>query len=130
MFFTPKKQQLALPSLMIIVGIFSIPIFPVHALVYQSPVFKLNITPVLLRKLCGGLITVSGPTPLGCGSTRQKGPSAVVRPAAKGLILWSKNCRLPHMFPMNVECRLRLEKTCVTKWPALHQTHGTGATFL
>lgn len=53
---------------------------------------------------------------------RQKGPSAVVRPAAKGLILWSKNCRLPHMFPINVECSVGLEEAFIMKWPSLHQT--------
>lgn len=45
-----------------------------------------------------------------------------MRPAAKGLILWSKNCRLPHMFPINVECSVGLEEAFIMKWPSLHQT--------
>ena len=43
-----------------------------------------------------------------------------MRPAAKGLILWSKNCRLPHMFPINVECTVGLEEAFIMKWPSLH----------
>lgn len=99
----------------------SILFFPCPSLVYQAPVFKLNITPVLLRKLwwfnhCQWSYASR------VWLARQKGPSAVVRPAAKGLILWSKNCRLPHMFPINVECSVGLEEAFIMKWPSLHQT--------
>lgn len=95
--------------------------FPCPGLVYQAPVFKLNITPVLLRKLwwfnhCQWSYASR------VWLARQKGPNAVVRPAAKGLILWSKNCRLPHMFPINVECSVGLEEAFIMKWPSLHQT--------
>ena len=95
--------------------------FPCPDLVYQAPVFKLNITPVLLRKLwwfnhCQWSYASR------VWLAKQKGPSAVVRPAAKGLILWSKNCRLPHMFPINVECSVGLEEVFIMKWPSLHQT--------
>lgn len=95
--------------------------FPCPGLVYQAPVFKLNITPVLLRKLwwfnhCQWSYASR------VWLARQKGPSAVVRPAAKGLILWSKNCRLLHMFPINVECSVGLEEAFIMKWPSLHQT--------
>ncbi len=107
-------------SLKIIVAV-SILFFPCPGLVYQAPVFKLNITPVLLRKLwwfnhCQWSYASR------VWLARQKGPSAVVRPAAKGLILWSKNCRLPHMFPINVECSVGLEEAFIMKWPSLHQT--------
>lgn len=95
--------------------------FSCPGLVYQAPVFKLNITSVLLRKLwwfnhCQWSYASRA------WLARQKGPSAVVRPAAKGLILWSKNCRLPHMFPINVECSVGLEEAFIMKWPSLHQT--------
>lgn len=101
--------------------IFFSPLFPCPDLVYQAPVFKLNITSVLLRKLwwfnhCQWSYASRA------WPARQKGPSAVVRPAAKGLILWSKNCRLPHMFPINVECSVGLEEAFIMKWPSLHQT--------
>lgn len=100
---------------------FSSLLFPCPGLVYQAPVFKLNITSVLLRKLwwfnhCQWSYASRA------WPARQKGPSAVARPAAKGLILWSKNCRLPHMFPINVECSVGLEEAFIMKWPSLHQT--------
>lgn len=96
-------------------------LFPCPGLVYQAPVFKLNITPVLLRKLwwfnhCQWSYASR------VWLARQKGPGAVARPAAKGLILWSKNCRLPHVFPINVECSVGLEEAFIMKWPSLHQT--------
>lgn len=105
----------------IIAAVFSLrSFFPGPGLVYQAPVFKLNITPVLLRKLwwfnhCQWSYASR------VWLARLKGPGAVVRPAAKGLILWSKNCRLPHMFPINLECSVGLEEVFIMKWPSLQQ---------
>ena len=72
---------------------------PCPCLVYQAPVFKLNITPVLLRKLWW-LITVSGTLRLsGVAPRAKKDPVRSSVQLQRVLFCGLKNCRLPHMFP-------------------------------